>query len=125
MAEVSITLAEVSMIFGRTVMADVSLGRSVNGLIHQLADQSDYLVDRRFGKMTIRPCAVDTSAMTVRPKIIDTSANVIDTSAIVREIIYKCYLNFIIYFYVKFIRNNNQGQIISGFPHGKVTWEMV
>ena len=33
MAEVSITLAEVSMIFGRTVMADVSLGRSVNGPI--------------------------------------------------------------------------------------------
>ena len=41
MAEVSITLAEVSMIFGRTVMADVSLGRSVNGPIRQWADQSD------------------------------------------------------------------------------------
>ena len=41
MAEVSITLAEVSMIFGRTVMADVSLDRSVNGPIRQWADQSD------------------------------------------------------------------------------------
>ena len=82
MAEVSITLAEVSMIFGLTVMADVSLGRSVNGLIHQLADQSDYLVDRRFGQMTPRPCAVDTSAMTVRPKVIDTSAYVTDSSHI-------------------------------------------
>ena len=44
MAEVSITLAEVSMIFGRTVMADVSLGRSVNGPIRQWADQSDIRV---------------------------------------------------------------------------------
>ena len=41
MADVSITLAEVSMIFGRTVMADVSFGRSVNWPMCRLANQSD------------------------------------------------------------------------------------
>ena len=43
------------------------------------------MVDRRFGQMTYRPCAVDTSAMTVRPVVIDTSANVTDSSAIVGQ----------------------------------------
>ena len=41
MAEVSITLAEVSMVFGRTVMTDVSFGRSVNWPMCHFADQSD------------------------------------------------------------------------------------
>ena len=41
MVEVSITLAEVSMIFGRTVMADVSFGRSVNWPMCHFADQSE------------------------------------------------------------------------------------
>ena len=40
MAEVSITLAEVSMIFGRTVMADVLFGRYVNWPMCHLADPS-------------------------------------------------------------------------------------
>ena len=48
MAEVSITLAEVSMNLGRTVMADVSLGRSVNWPMCHLADQSDILVSNLF-----------------------------------------------------------------------------
>ena len=54
MAEVSITLAEVSMIFGRTVMADVSLGRSVNGPIRQWADQSDILNKSFLDKVDLR-----------------------------------------------------------------------
>ena len=45
MAEMSITLAEVSMIFGRTVVADVSFGRSVNWPMFHLADQSDIRFD--------------------------------------------------------------------------------
>ena len=41
MAEVSITLAELSITFGRTVMADVSFDRSVNWPMCHLTDQSD------------------------------------------------------------------------------------
>ena len=51
MAEVSITLAEVSMIFGRTVMADLSFGRCVIWPMCHLADPS-------IGRCVIWPISV-------------------------------------------------------------------
>ena len=46
MVKVSVTLAVVSLIFGRTVMVNVSFSRSVNWLMCHLADQSDIHRDR-------------------------------------------------------------------------------
>ena len=55
MAKVSITLAELSMIFGRTVMADLSFHRSVNWPMCHLTDQSDirimYIIQNKFFKV--------------------------------------------------------------------------